>query len=365
MCSSTSARSRSGLLRISVWGSFRPLYQDPVGELVQDLCFRISVWGLCGPLVSGSCRSTCTRSLLWGHLCKISVSGLLDHLYQGPVRPLLQDLCMRILLTDLYQDPFQPLVQDLSLYEDPFGPLVSESCSRTCARSLLQAPFDCLYLSVQDFLWTACIILEEHLRKISISRSFRKKLGWRSFEKNRATLYCWSFSDSPTSQLCLIACVIGLIDHWWWPCRSAQRWTNLCTWLVLPISLRLLWSVSDLLDCWWLLCRSAHCLSNFCNSFVLGEEICIIFASLRVGLKELPKVTFFLELVFGSFGARFLLYWVANWDSVARCVVVLYSFLFCSSICSSGDCDSPVARASRGKKNPSAVSSAVVLFPIY
>ena len=90
------------------------LYQDPVGQLVQDLCFRISVWGSFGPLVSGSCRSTCTRSLLWGHLCKISVSGLLDHLYQGPVGPLLQDLCMRILLNDLYQDPFQPLVQDLS-----------------------------------------------------------------------------------------------------------------------------------------------------------------------------------------------------------------------------------------------------------
>ena len=42
-----------------------------------------------------------------------------------------------------------------------------------------------------------------------------------------------------------------------------------------------------------------------------------------------------------------------------RCVVVvLVQFLSCSSICSSGDCDSPVARASRGKKKLVTVAEA-------
>ena len=121
------------------------LYKIPVMRtLVQDLCIRPF-----GPLVSGSCGTTFARSL-YEDTFKRLVSGSFS------------TTCARSVLG--------------SLYEDPFGPLVSESCSRTCARSLLQAPFDYLYLSVQDFLWTTCIILEEHLRKISISGSFRPLL---------------------------------------------------------------------------------------------------------------------------------------------------------------------------------------------
>ena len=60
--------------------------------------------------------------ILWDNLCKISVSGSLcedplDHLYQDPVGPLVQDLCSRI-----------------------FWPTVSGSYRRTCARSLYQDP---------------------------------------------------------------------------------------------------------------------------------------------------------------------------------------------------------------------------------
>ena len=67
------------LCKISVSGSLcddplDPLYQDPVGALVQDLCSRI-FW----PTVSGSYRRTCARSL-----------------YQDPVGQLVQDLCFRI-----------------------------------------------------------------------------------------------------------------------------------------------------------------------------------------------------------------------------------------------------------------------------
>ena len=49
-----------------------PLYQDPIGALVRDLCIKIPVSGsLCEDpldhlyqdLVTGYCRSTCIRSL--------------------------------------------------------------------------------------------------------------------------------------------------------------------------------------------------------------------------------------------------------------------------------------------------------------
>ena len=138
----------------------RSLYEDPVGPLVQDLCFRILI--------------------------------LLDHLYQDPVVALVQDLCIRILLDRLRQDPVGPLAQDLCikillghcigilldhcmrilwdnlckisvsgslcedplghLYQDPVGALVQDLCGRifwttvsasyrrTCARSLYEGP---------------------------------------------------------------------------------------------------------------------------------------------------------------------------------------------------------------------------------
>ena len=103
-----------------------------------------------------------------------------------------------------------------SLYEDPFGPLVSESCSRTCARSLLQAPFDYLYLSVQDFLWTTCIILEEHLRKISISGSFRPLLRGSCKTTCARSLY-----QGPLDH-----CVRTLYDHLCKISVSGSCWTT-------------------------------------------------------------------------------------------------------------------------------------------
>ena len=127
--------------------------------------------------------TTCIR-ILQEHLYKIPVMRtLVQDLYIRPFGPLVSGSCGTTFARSLYEDTFKRLVSGSfsttcarsvlgSLYEDPFGPLVSESCSRTCARSLLQAPFDYLYLSVQGFLWTTCIILEVHLRKISISGSF-------------------------------------------------------------------------------------------------------------------------------------------------------------------------------------------------
>ena len=109
VCSSTSARSRSG-----------SLYEDPLGH-----CIRILLDNLCKICVSGSlCEDRLDhlyqdpagafiQDPCYEDTCARSVSGLLDHLYQGPMGPLLQDLCMRILLNDLYQDPLQSLVQDL------------------------------------------------------------------------------------------------------------------------------------------------------------------------------------------------------------------------------------------------------------
>ena len=130
--------------KISISGSFRPLlrgsckttcarslYEDPVRPLVQDLCFRILI--LLDHL-SESCSSTSARSLSQDLCMRI----ILDHLYQDLVGPLVQDLCIRILLDKLYQDPVGPLVQDL--------------CIRV--------------------LWTACVrTLYDHLCKISVSGS--------------------------------------------------------------------------------------------------------------------------------------------------------------------------------------------------
>ena len=79
---------------------------------------------------------------------------LLDHLYQDPVGPLVQDLCTRVLWTacarttcarSLYQDPFEPL------YRDPVGSLLSGSCRTTSARSLSQD------LCVRIQFWATCI----------------------------------------------------------------------------------------------------------------------------------------------------------------------------------------------------------------
>ena len=152
--------------------------------LVQDLCIRPF-----GPLVSGSCGTTFARSL-YEDTFKRLVSGSFS------------TTCTRSVLG--------------SLYEDPVGPLVSESCSRTCARSLLQAPFDYLYLSVQDFLWTTCIILEEHLRKISISGSFRPLLRGSCKTTCARSLYqgpLGRLCQDPVRPLVQDLCIGILLDH--------------------------------------------------------------------------------------------------------------------------------------------------------
>ena len=140
----------------------RSLYQDPAKQLVQDLCFRISVWISFRPLVSGSYRATCTRSRIrmLSHHCISPIGALVRDLcikilWATCARSLFQDLCVRILC--LYQDPVGALVQDLCIgifwptvsgsykttcarspYQDAVGPLLSGSCRTTSARSLSQ-----------------------------------------------------------------------------------------------------------------------------------------------------------------------------------------------------------------------------------
>ena len=112
------------------------LYQDPFG-----------------PLVSGSCSSTCARSLS-EDLCMRTLS---EHLYQDfCARPLSQDPCVKTLVDHLYQDPV--------------GPLVPGSCRTTCARSLYQDPN--LYQDPFEFRSTCIRVLSDHLCNISVSGSW-------------------------------------------------------------------------------------------------------------------------------------------------------------------------------------------------
>ena len=106
------------LCKLSLSGS---LHQDPVGPLV-----KISV---CGSLVqdlsgmmsaSGSCRTSCARSLSADLLCKISLSSCL---HQDPVGPLVISVC-------------GSLVQNLSVMMSASG-----SSRTSCARSLSADPF--------------------------------------------------------------------------------------------------------------------------------------------------------------------------------------------------------------------------------
>ena len=97
---------------------------------LQGLSIRIFFW------------TTCSSKILWGHLCKISVSGSFRTTCIGRI------ICGRSLHQDanLYQDPFGPLVPGSvgplapDLYQDAFGPLFWTTCIRisACARSLLE-----------------------------------------------------------------------------------------------------------------------------------------------------------------------------------------------------------------------------------
>ena len=90
------------------------LYQDPFGPLASGSCHITCAKSLyqdpCG-LVLGSCRTTCARSLYQAPVRPLHhpvgknvgpLSGIfLGHLYQDPVGPLLQGLCIRILFNHL------------------------------------------------------------------------------------------------------------------------------------------------------------------------------------------------------------------------------------------------------------------------
>ena len=186
------------------------LYQNLVAELVQDLCFRlllitcISLFKIsCGPLVS-SLRCTCARS---------EFQDPFDHFYEDPVRPLVQDLCIRVLYDHLCK---------ISVSGSCWT-TVSGSGWTTCARSVLgslcEDPLDHLYLSVQDFLWTTCIILEEHLRKISISGSFRPLLRGSCKTTCARSLY-----EDPVRPLVQDLCfrILILLDHLSESCSSTS-----------------------------------------------------------------------------------------------------------------------------------------------
>ena len=123
-----------------------------------DICNRISVWGS-WPLVSGSYRTTCTRS---------RIRMLSNRLCQDPLGPLVQDLCIKILWDHLCK-----ISVSGSLCEWSFGPLVSGSYRTTCTRSPIRMLSDRLCQDplgplVQDL----CIkILWDNLCKISVSGS--------------------------------------------------------------------------------------------------------------------------------------------------------------------------------------------------
>ena len=140
------------------------LHQDPFGALVSGSCRTSCARSLCQdlcigsfvdilkPLVhdtclrasaSGSIRSTCIR-ILEGLLCKISVSGSLRILWKP-------DLCIGILWDHLWISCARSLCQDLCIrivrIRILFGALVSGS---SCARCLCQDPFGALVNFVQN-----------------------------------------------------------------------------------------------------------------------------------------------------------------------------------------------------------------------
>ena len=73
----------------------------------------------CKISVSGSCGTTCARSL-----CE----DPLDHLYQDPVGALVQDLCSKIFWPTVAGSYRRTSAR--SLYQDPVGQLVQDLCFR-------------------------------------------------------------------------------------------------------------------------------------------------------------------------------------------------------------------------------------------
>ena len=114
----------------------RSVCQDVCIRILKDNLRKVSV---CGSLSKisflGSLRQdpvvgpTCARTLYTDLLRKISESR---SLHQGPVGPLVQDLCMRISCARCLRSPEQ----------NPVGALVQDRCMRiSCARCLCQDLF--------------------------------------------------------------------------------------------------------------------------------------------------------------------------------------------------------------------------------
>ena len=85
--------------------------QNPVVLLLEDVFVRISA--------SAASRTSCARSLYEDLLCKMSESGCL---YEEPLGPLVQELCMRISCACARCSRSPP--------QGPVGALVQDRCMR-------------------------------------------------------------------------------------------------------------------------------------------------------------------------------------------------------------------------------------------
>ena len=110
------------------------------GSLARNLCVGI--------FASGSCRTSCARSLDEDPCCKISLSGCL---HQDPVGPLVQDLFMGFLAQG--QDLLSRILEKHSS---------AESCRSTGARLVYEE------LLCKMFVSRPPRILQEHLCKIFV-----------------------------------------------------------------------------------------------------------------------------------------------------------------------------------------------------
>ena len=103
------------------------LHQDPVGPLAQDLCLRISC-------ARSLCHDVCIR-ILWDLLCKISVCGSLVQVLS--VMMSASGSCRTSCARSLSADLLCKISLSGSLHQNPVGPLVQDLCMRIfCPRSL-------------------------------------------------------------------------------------------------------------------------------------------------------------------------------------------------------------------------------------
>ena len=141
-------------------------------------CADLSVW----MPASGSCRTTCARSLYADLLCEICLSGCL---HQDPVGQFVQDLCMRIFVQDLFfrisaprscsrttcaRSLYADLLRKISLsgcrQQDPVGPLAQDPCTRiSCALDAHDLAEGCASKSESATLPAFCAIDTHDLRR--------------------------------------------------------------------------------------------------------------------------------------------------------------------------------------------------------